>query len=81
MAATELSAEVEKQLFHVMAYKDEYEVARLALNSDIVEQARARFGPNAKVSFQLKPPVTKKLSATTKRLPSRRRRPERCLKG
>ncbi len=56
---TELSNEITKQLFHVMAYKDEYEVARLALDSDIVAQAKQRFGPNAKVSFQLKPPTLK----------------------
>jgi len=46
-------------LYKTMAYKDEYEVARLALKSDIVGQAKARFGPNAKVSYQLKPPMLK----------------------
>jgi len=48
-----------RHLFKLMAYKDEYEVARLALTNDMGEQARARFGPNAKVSFQLKPPTLK----------------------
>jgi len=53
---TALSETVARMLYKVMAYKDEYEVARLALDSDIADQARKRFGPNARVSYQLKPP-------------------------
>ncbi len=56
---TDLSETAARMLYKVMAYKDEYEVARLALNSDISEQAKRRFGPNAKVSYQLKPPTLK----------------------
>jgi indolepyruvate ferredoxin oxidoreductase len=56
---TELSETVAAMLYKVMAYKDEYEVARLALRSDIVDKAKRRFGPNAKVSYQLKPPTLK----------------------
>jgi len=58
-ARTDLSETAARMLFKAMAYKDEYEVARLALKSDIVAQAKARFGPDAKVSFQLKPPTLK----------------------
>ena len=56
---TDLSETAARMLYKVMAYKDEYEVARLALKSDIGERAKERFGPNAKVSFQLKPPTLK----------------------
>jgi indolepyruvate ferredoxin oxidoreductase len=56
---TPLSEVAARHLFKLMAYKDEYEVARLALENDMGEQARARFGPNAKVGFQLKPPTLK----------------------
>jgi len=56
---TELTETAAKMLYKVMAYKDEYEVARLALKSDIGERAKQRFGPDAKVSYQLKPPTLK----------------------
>jgi indolepyruvate ferredoxin oxidoreductase len=54
-----LSEAAARHLFKLMAYKDEYEVARLAMSSSIGAQARARFGPNAKVGYQLKPPTLK----------------------
>jgi indolepyruvate ferredoxin oxidoreductase len=62
----DLSTNVARQLFKLMAYKDEYEVARLALRGDIAGQARQRFGPSAKVSFQLKPPSLKKVGIDRK---------------
>ncbi len=63
---TELSQAVGRYLYKAMAYKDEYEVARLALKSDVAEQARARFGPNAKVSYRLHPPTLKSLGRKEK---------------
>ncbi|MEM7096573.1 MAG: indolepyruvate ferredoxin oxidoreductase family protein [Actinomycetota bacterium] len=56
---TDFSETVARMLYKVMAYKDEYEVARLALKSDLTDRAKQRFGPNASVSYQLKPPTLK----------------------
>ena len=61
-----LAAVAARHLFHLMAYKDEYEVARLAMGADMEAQAKARFGPNATVSYQLKPPSLKKVGIDRK---------------
>ena len=54
---SDLSDVVARQLFKLMTYKDEYEVARLHRRPELTEEIRRRFGPNAKISFQLKPPT------------------------
>ena len=61
-----LTSVAARHLFKLMAYKDEYEVARLALDADMEAKAVARFGPNAKVSYQLQPPSLKKVGVDRK---------------
>jgi indolepyruvate ferredoxin oxidoreductase len=63
---SELAEAVARQLFKLMAYKDEYEVARLHL--DAVEQAklRAEFGENAKIWFNLHPPLLRAMGLERK---------------
>lgn len=59
--SSQLSCTVARHLYKLMAYKDEYEVARLALSSGLSADARARFGANAKMSYRLHPPTLKAL--------------------
>jgi indolepyruvate ferredoxin oxidoreductase len=63
---SELTQAVARHLFKLMAYKDEYEVARLHL--DAVEQAkmRAEFGEDAKVWFNLHPPMLRAMGLDRK---------------
>jgi indolepyruvate ferredoxin oxidoreductase len=65
-----------RSLYKLMAYKDEYEVARLHL--DAVQEARrvAEFGPDAKVQVMLHPPLLRALGLERKlRLPQAAARP------
>jgi indolepyruvate ferredoxin oxidoreductase len=61
-----LAEAVARQLFKLMAYKDEFEVARLHL--DAVEQAklRAEFGERPKVYFNLHPPLLRAMGLNRK---------------
>ena len=57
----ELSVTVARYLYKLMAYKDEYEVARLALDPRHQAAVRAGFGPGAKEYYLLHPPILRAL--------------------
>jgi indolepyruvate ferredoxin oxidoreductase len=63
---TELTEAAARHLFKLMAYKDEYEVARLHLDS--VERAKlhAEFGEDVKVAFNLHPPLLRAMGLKRK---------------
>jgi indolepyruvate ferredoxin oxidoreductase len=52
-----LSEAVARHLFKLMAYKDEYEVARLHLSAALQAELRARFGSSARFYWHLHPPL------------------------
>lgn len=51
-----ISLEVAKNLYKLMAYKDEYEVARLHSSNGFLEDMKSRFEGDVKVRFHLAPP-------------------------
>ncbi|MGI9621372.1 MAG: indolepyruvate ferredoxin oxidoreductase family protein [Acidimicrobiales bacterium] len=61
-----LSEVVAFQLFKLMAYKDEYEVARLHLRDGLNDEIGAQFGEKVSVSFMLAPPTLKRFGRDSK---------------
>jgi indolepyruvate ferredoxin oxidoreductase len=53
-------------LYKLMAYKDEYEVARLHLDPDLERRVQESFGPDAKVRYLLHPPALRMLGVDKK---------------
>lgn len=49
-----------------MAYKDEYEVARLSLSPAVVAAVTAEFGEGARIAYRLHPPVLRALGLKRK---------------
>lgn len=61
-----LTAAYAENLFRLMAYKDEFEVARLLLDPDGREAARQLAGDSGRIRYQLHPPVLKSLGMERK---------------
>jgi indolepyruvate ferredoxin oxidoreductase len=53
----ELSNAVARSYFKLLSYKDEYEVARLHMQTGFLESVRQDFGRKAKLRFHLAPPI------------------------
>jgi indolepyruvate ferredoxin oxidoreductase len=63
---TKLAEEAAFSLYKLMAYKDEYEVARLHLDSGLAADISGQFGADAKFVFMLHPPSLKALGMQRK---------------
>ena len=63
---TGLSEAVARHLFKLMAYKDEYEVARLHLSAALEAELHARFGPEVRYYWHLHPPLLRALGLKKK---------------
>jgi len=55
--STALTEAVARYFFKLMAYKDEYEVARLYTSGDFLQQVQQKFDGDYKVRFHLAPPL------------------------
>jgi indolepyruvate ferredoxin oxidoreductase len=64
--APELALAVARGLHKLMAYKDEYEVARLSLDPALDAQVTRQFGAGARVAYQLRPPLLRSLGMDRK---------------
>jgi indolepyruvate ferredoxin oxidoreductase len=56
-ASTELSEAIVKNLFKLMAYKDEYEVARLYTDGSFAKKLSDKFDGDFRLKFHLAPPI------------------------
>ncbi|GAA2810282.1 indolepyruvate ferredoxin oxidoreductase family protein [Kribbella solani] len=63
---TELTEAVVHGFFKLLAYKDEYEVARLALDTEVRRRIEADLGHRARVTWNLHPPVLRALGMRRK---------------
>lgn len=64
--STELTETVARYLYKLMAYKDEYEVARLTLDPQLMLDIEKQFGRGAKVAYRLHPPMLRSLGMKSK---------------
>ncbi|KDN24265.1 indolepyruvate ferredoxin oxidoreductase family protein [Amycolatopsis rifamycinica] len=63
---TEITEAVAKHLYKLMAYKDEYEVARLSLDPAFTDGIEDRFGAGTRYAYRLHPPVLRALGMRRK---------------
>jgi indolepyruvate ferredoxin oxidoreductase len=64
--STGLTEAVARYLYKLMAYKDEYEVARLHLDAAVHAQIQGKFGSSARVYWHLHPPLLRALGLSRK---------------
>jgi len=64
--STAFTEAVALNLYKLMAYKDEYEVARLLLEDEATEAYEAVGGPNTTVTYHLHPPMLRSLGMDRK---------------
>ena len=62
---TALGEAVARYLFKLMAYKDEYEVARLYTDTNFIERVKASFDGALRFEFHLAPPLLAKIDPLT----------------
>jgi indolepyruvate ferredoxin oxidoreductase len=62
----QLTEAVARNLFKLMAYKDEYEVARLSLDPKLTAAVEAEFGAGARFKYRLHPPALRALGMKRK---------------
>ncbi|KMJ46376.1 2-oxoacid ferredoxin oxidoreductase [Xenorhabdus khoisanae] len=60
-----LTRVVAENLFRLMAYKDEYEVARLFVETDFLTKIKNQFGGKYKIRFHMSPPIWGRKDART----------------
>ena len=75
-----LAKAVAKYLYKVMAYKDEYEVARLYSNGDFLQRLKQQFEGDYQLQFHLAPPGLAKKDLDTG-LPIKRKFPQLLMIG
>jgi len=63
--STQLTSIVARYLFKLMAYKDEYEVARLHTNGDFLKRIEGQFEGDYRVKMHLAPPLWAKADPVT----------------
>jgi indolepyruvate ferredoxin oxidoreductase len=63
---TEITEAVAKHLYKLMAYKDEYEVARLSLDPAFTDGLEQQFGAGTRYAYRLHPPVLRALGMKRK---------------
>jgi indolepyruvate ferredoxin oxidoreductase len=63
---TRLAEAVARHLFKLMAYKDEYEVARLHLENDVARQLAEEYPDGVRVHYHLHPPMLRAMGLTRK---------------
>ncbi|MGX1320848.1 indolepyruvate ferredoxin oxidoreductase [Bradyrhizobium sp. USDA 377] len=67
-ASTELTVAVAKNLFKLMSYKDEYEVARLYTDGSFANKVSEKFDGDFTLKYHLAPPIFAKRDKATGRL-------------